>query len=82
MCPHAAITCNDIPDPANGQITFALDTHSPFFHETIASYSCTIDGENRIGFGLDGGNETRTCAGDGSSTIGDWTGIAPTCERK
>lgn len=77
-----AITCNDISDPVNGQITFAPDTQSPFLHGTIASYSCTFDGENRIGFGLEGGNETRTCVGDGSSATGDWNGIAPTCERK
>ena len=74
--------CLDIPDPINGQIIFDPDTHSPFLFGTVASYSCFFDGENLIAFGLTGGNHTRTCDGDGSHYIGNWTGTAPTCESK
>ena len=79
---HAAITCGDIPDPENGQIIHVPDTHAPFEFGNEARYTCYVDGENRIGYGLTGGNHTRTCAGDGSSPVGYWTGIAPTCERE
>ena len=78
----AAITCDDIPDPENGQITHVPDTHAPFEFGNEALYSCYVDGENRIGFGLTGGNHTRTCTGDGTSPTGYWTGTAPTCERE
>lgn len=64
--------CPDIADPENGQITFSLDNLAPFDCGTVAEYSCSH------GFGLDGG-ATRTCEGDDSSTIGEWTGTAPTC---
>ncbi len=77
-----AITCEDIPDPVNGQITHVPDTHAPFEYGNEARYSCYVDGENRIGYGLTGGNHTRVCSGDGSSVMGQWTGTAPTCERE
>lgn len=76
------ITCDDIPDPENGQITHVPDTHAPFEYGNQAHYSCYVDGERRIGYGLTGGNHTRTCTGDGSSPVGYWTGKAPTCERE
>ena len=79
---HAAITCGDIPDPENGQIIHVPDTHAPFEFGNEAQYSCYVDGETRIGYGLTGGNHTRTCTGDGSSLVGYWTGTAPTCERE
>ncbi len=77
-----AITCEDIPDPVNGQITHVPDAHAPFEYGNEARYSCYVDGENRIGYGLTGGNHTRVCSGDGSSVMGQWTGTAPTCERE
>lgn len=76
----AAITCEDIPDPENGQIRHVPDTHAPFEYGNEALYSCYVDGEQPIGYGLTGGNHTRVCSGDSSSVVGYWTGTAPTCE--
>ena len=39
----------------------------------MASYSCVS------GFGLSGGDATRTCEGDGSSPTGVWSGVVPSC---
>ncbi len=41
----------------------------------VANHSCDD------GFALVG-NSNRTCTGDGSSTIGAFNGVAPTCERE
>ena len=65
--------CPDIADPVNGQINFSLDVLAPFDFGTVATYSCCT------GFGLNGGDVTRMCEGDGSSSIGEWSGTAPTC---
>ena len=40
----------------------------------MATYSCNP------GFGLSGGDGTRTCGGDGSSPTGAWSGTPSTCE--
>ena len=68
--------CPDIADPFNGQITFSSDRIAPFEFGTTATYSC----DN--GYMLTGGDTVRTCAGDGSSDIGAWSGAAPTCQCK
>lgn len=72
---HAAIMCPDLPDPDNGDITFVTDVTATFDVLTTATYSCDP------GFGLNGGTAVRTCNGDSTSPIGDWSGTAPTCER-
>lgn len=73
---HAAIMCSDIADPENGQIDFSVDELAPFDFGTVATYSCDA------GFGLSGGDITRTCDGDGTTPDGSFTGSAPTCESK
>ena len=45
-------------------------------HGTTATYSCNE------GFGLSGGDVVRTCGGDGRIVTGEWSGSAPSCERK
>ena len=78
------ITCPDIPDPENGDITFLADTTSladttaPFDLLTQAMYSCYE------GFVLSGGNDVRTCIDtlSGDNSDGVWNGIAPNCDRK
>lgn len=67
------ITCEDLPDPANGQITFFDDNTAPFIVDTIANYDCDF------GYVLVGGME-RVCLGDGFSSRGQWLGSTPTCE--
>ena len=49
---------------------------APYSFGTMASYSCVS------GFGLSGGDATRTCGGDGSSPTGVWTGVASSCGGK
>ena len=71
-----AIMCPDLADPVNGDIMFSLDNTAPYAFATTATYQCDV------GFGRTGGNEVRTCGGDGSSTTGEWSGTAPTCEGK
>lgn len=67
--------CLDIADPLNGQIIFSPDELAPFNYATVATYSCEVS------YGLNG-NNTRVCAGDGTSLVGVWDGEAPTCERR
>ncbi len=56
--------------PVNGQVVYENSFSS------IATYTCDT------GYGLSGGDTTRTCGGDGSSTNGAWDGMMPTCEGK
>ena len=44
-------------------------------YATTAMYSCSE------GFSVSAGDEMRTCGGNGSSVIGTWSGIEPTCSR-
>ena len=44
--------------------------------ETTATYQCNS------GYELTGGDTVRTCAGDGSSPVGQWNGTAPNCTGK
>ncbi len=67
-----AIQCEDLPNPVNGEIFFTSDDTAPFDFGTLAVYSCNA------GFGLSG-YEQRTCGGDGDSTMGEWSGGAPSC---
>ncbi len=46
----------------------------PYGFGTVATYSCNIDGA------LSGGNTVRTCGGDGTNTVGVWSGTASTCQ--
>ncbi len=46
----------------------------PFDYSTVAIYFCDT------GYGLNGGDLTRSCGGDDSSTTGSWSGTQPTCE--
>ena len=73
LCSAIEVTCEDIPDPDNGQIVFDTDTTSPFDLETTATYSCDA------GFELQNGDTVRTCEGDGTTETGTWSGMAPVC---
>ncbi len=70
---HAAIMCNDIPDPTNGQIVFTDDKVAPFAFETEALYNCNP------GYNLDAGVNPRVCESVDSSNVGDWSGTGLTC---
>ncbi len=72
----AAITCPALFAPANGQVTFVTDTTAPYDFATVATYTCNT------GYGLIGGDVSRSCGGDMSNTTGVWSGVVPTCEGK
>ena len=66
--------CPDISDPDFGQIAFTTDNTAPFEDGTTALYSCNS------GYVLSSaGINPRVCGGDGSSSVGEWTGAALTC---
>ena len=67
--------CANLSFPTNGAIVYSPDTTSPYDFGTKATYECDS------GFGLIG-METRTCDGDDSSPIGEWTGMAAVCDGK
>ena len=69
---YVAITCIDLSAPANGRIDYSPETTSPYGFGTTAIYVC------ESGFGVNV-LQPRICSGDDSSTIGVWSGIAPTC---
>ena len=66
--------CPLLPYPDNGFITYTEQGISLGFMET-ATYACNP------GYGLSGGDTVRTCVGAAGSS-GEWSGVAPTCERK
>ena len=68
------ITCPALPDPMNGVVTYTHSEPQPYSFGTTAEYRC------ETGFGLSGGDSTRSCEGDGSSPFGIWSGDAPTYE--
>ena len=67
--------CNELEAIANGTISYAPDDQgSEYDLGTVATYSCNN------GFVLVGPNETRSCME--VETLGEFSGVAPTCERK
>ena len=74
LCSTIGIRCQDIPDPANGQIHFVPDQTAPFNFGTLATFSCDP------GYGLDW-EAKRQCGGNGNSTDGVWSDSSPTCSR-
>ena len=66
--------CSVLEDPNNGSVVYSVDMVAPFDLGTIATYVCTV------GFGLAEANSTRMCAGDDSSVLGRWSGLASVCE--
>ena len=59
----------------NGLISYASDMNEPFDFGTTATYTCNP------GSYLNG-SDTRTCDGDGLTTVGTWTGTTPNCGGK
>ena len=51
--------CPDIANPEHGRVTFDHESLAPFLPGTNATYSCDL------GYGLEGGDEVRTCEMDG-----------------
>ena len=68
------IRCSELPDPANGTISYdtSPDSDGLFLFGTVATVSCLP------GF-LQSGDPTRTCVGDGSTTAGEFDGDPTTC---
>ncbi len=67
-----AITCPPLSNPTNGSVSYSnVPGQNNSF--SMATYSCNS------GFALVG-NKIRNCSGDGSSSIGDFDGLAPNCE--
>ena len=52
-----------------------------YSNETTISYAFGINATYQCdeGFSIDGGDDVRTCVGDGSSSNGTWNGQPPTC---
>ncbi len=70
------ITCRAPDSLENGTIGYSsLVTTEPFSYETTATYRCDP------GYDITGGNNERTCTGDGSTPSGQWNGAAPQCPR-
>ncbi len=72
---NTAITCSALPAVGNGMIVYSSDTTEPYDYETTASYQCD-PGYNRTG-----GDNERSCTGNGTTPIGDWNGTATICSR-
>lgn len=67
------ILCSSLNEPENGIIMYSLDILFPFDLGTTATYVCNV------GFGLSDGVGVRTCTGDGSNSVGEWTETQPNC---
>ena len=73
--PHfVAITCPPLSVPANvDRIEYSSSPSTNYALGTTATYVCIN------GFSVSAGDEIRTCSGDGSNSVGDWSGSEPTC---
>ncbi len=67
-----AVTCPLLASISNGSIAYSPGSTEPFNFDTVAAHSCD-DGFYLMGLGI------QTCVGDGSSVLGQWSGILPTC---
>ena len=71
--------CGELEDPANGMVTYSMDTAPSFEFGTMATYSCLSD------YALSVGDTVRTC-GPRLDVNGDivahWSGQAPSCIRE
>ena len=65
--------CPSLSNPVNGSVILNGVVNGNIVVEAEATYSCDT------GFSLVG-NSNRTCTGDGSSVIGFFNGVAPTCQ--
>ena len=65
--------CPDIQNPEHGQVSFDHLLSAPYIRGTKATYSCDL------GYGLDAGDEVRTCKMDGFGPEGVWNGTEPYC---
>jgi len=76
---HAAIVCDDLADPINGNIRFSADRDrkSPFDYGTVAEYVCDLGYELSSS---DLSDHSRSCDGTASSSEGYWTGFELSCE--
>ncbi len=50
-------------------------TTPPFDYGTTATYQCND------GYNLANGDIERTCTGNGTTSVGQWSGTAPHCSR-
>ncbi len=69
------ITCPSLPDQTHTSITYSTGTTLPFPYGTQAMYIINCP----EGMDRDGGDDVRTCTGDGHSAVGVWNGTAPNC---
>ena len=69
------IRCPPLPDHLYGNVTYSPDDTPPYLFGIQAVYE-TVCPE---GYDRSGGDDVRTCTGDGSSTMGMWNGTAPVC---
>ena len=70
-----AIICPSLSVPANVDKVMYSASPMPTNYAlgTTATYICSN------GFSVSAGDEIRTCSGDGSNSVGDWSGSEPTC---
>ena len=54
-------------------IIYSSDTTPPYDYRTIATYECDP------GYEITGGDSERTCTGDGSSSVGEWSETSVLC---
>ena len=73
-CILTGITCSESAIAGNGMIVYSSgSTTPPFNYGTTATYQCND------GYSLASGDSVRTCTGDGTSTVDQWSGTAPVC---
>ncbi len=65
--------CEELVEPKNGRIEYSSASPGNRLFGVTATYVC------KEGFELIERETVRTCNGDGSSTIGNWTGSTAFC---
>ena len=73
----AGIKCSTLSAIENTMVAYSNVTiKSQYIYGTTATYQCNS------GYELTGGDTVRTCSGDGSSPVGQWSGTTPMCLGK
>ncbi len=67
-----AVTCPPLNSIRYGSIAYSPDSAQRFTFDTVASHSCN-EGYYLVGRSI------RTCVGDGSTILGQWSGVPPMC---
>ncbi len=74
--------CSNLIAPEFGFINYTIDETYPYDLGTNAIYTCISGYQLRLSENFEDKQYNRTCVGNYSSSVGNWTGFDPECISK